>query len=267
MVHPTRELAERLERAFAWRTAEFVRVCGEPHSVAEPIAGGWAPFVEPGHPVNRASGMGVRGEVAPADLDRLESFYLSRGEPVRVELCPFAHASLISLLGARAYRLRSFTTMHALSLARWSPPPAIEGVAVERVADSTVDEFARTISLGFHEGSEPAPMYLRIPRVNARMPSVACFLARVDGRPAGAGSVSLTPRDEGGVACLFGAATLPWARRRGVQRALLTARLGLARDAGFDLAGVMAETGSASDRNMHRVGFGALYTRPALGLQ
>ena len=70
--------------------------------------------------------------------------------------------------------------------------------------------------------------------------------------------------DEAGVAQLAGAATLPAFRRRGVQRALLAARLAAARRAGCDLAVVTTQPGTQSQVNAERQGFRLLYARAIL---
>ncbi|MFN0131520.1 MAG: GNAT family N-acetyltransferase [Phycisphaerales bacterium] len=271
MLTGTHELAARLERAFAERMIGFARAAraaGESRVEVLEAAGGCATFIEPGHPVNRASGLGMSGEVTPEAIDGVESFFRTRGEPTRLELCPFADSSLIRLIGDRGYRLRGFITIHAVRLAdlstRESASEGQPGLSVERVNNVTLEEFTVVLSRGFHDGVDPEPLYRRIPRVNYITAGTACFLARVDGRAAGAGSVGVVSDTHGTIACLFGAATEPWARRRGVQRALLAARLALARDAGCDLAAVMAQTGSASDRNMARAGFMPVYTRTSV---
>jgi len=86
---------------------------------------------------------------------------------------------------------------------------------------------------------------------------VTCFLASIDGQPAGGGAVSF--RD--GTASLFSTSVLPGFRRRGVQTALLQARLAAAAAAGCDLATVMTSPGSSSQRNVQRSGFAVAYTR------
>jgi GNAT superfamily N-acetyltransferase len=63
---------------------------------------------------------------------------------------------------------------------------------------------------------------------------------------------------------LCGAATLPAFRRRGVQSALLHARLAQARQAGCDLAVVTTQPGSKSQENVQRAGFELLYVRAVL---
>ena len=64
-----------------------------------------------------------------------------------------------------------------------------------------------------------------------------------------------------GVALLGGAATVPELRRRGLQAALLEERLRYAFEHGCDLAMMVAEAGSNSQRNAERKGFRIAYTR------
>src|SRR5690349_20059744 len=67
-----------------------------------------------------------------------------------------------------------------------------------------------------------------------------------------------------GVAQLTGAATVPAHRRRGVQTALLSARLADAAAAGCDVAVIITQPGSKSQQNAQRQGFDLLYTRAVL---
>ena len=64
-----------------------------------------------------------------------------------------------------------------------------------------------------------------------------------------------------GITQLFGAATHPVHRRRGIQSALLRARLCAGRARGCDLAVVTTQPGSKSQQNALRAGFSLLYTR------
>jgi GNAT superfamily N-acetyltransferase len=68
----------------------------------------------------------------------------------------------------------------------------------------------------------------------------------------------------GGIAQFTGAATAPAHRRRGVQTALLSARLADAAAAGCDIAVVTTQPGSKSQQNVQRRGFDLLYTRAVL---
>jgi ribosomal protein S18 acetylase RimI-like enzyme len=92
------------------------------------------------------------------------------------------------------------------------------------------------------------------------VPGYRGFLARLGGALAGAASLRL----HAGIAQLTGATTLPAHRRRGVQTALLRARLGFAAKEGCDLAVVTTQPGSVSQQNAMRQGFSLLYARAVL---
>ncbi|MGH8248379.1 MAG: GNAT family N-acetyltransferase, partial [Gammaproteobacteria bacterium] len=91
-------------------------------------------------------------------------------------------------------------------------------------------------------------------------PGYRLFFARRNGAVAGCASMRLC----NGVAQLCGAATLPEHRRRGVQSALLRARLADAAIQGCDIAVMTTQPGSKSQQNAIRQGFSILYTRAIL---
>jgi GNAT superfamily N-acetyltransferase len=64
--------------------------------------------------------------------------------------------------------------------------------------------------------------------------------------------------------CRSSSPTAPAHRRRGVQTALLSARLADAAAAGCDIAVVTTQPGSKSQQNVQRRGFDLLYTRAVL---
>ena len=69
---------------------------------------------------------------------------------------------------------------------------------------------------------------------------------------------------EHNVFAMFGDATLPEFRRRGIQSALVQARLRAAAEAGLDLAAVVTQGGSTSQRNYERMGFRVAYSKATL---
>jgi GNAT superfamily N-acetyltransferase len=135
--------------------------------------------------------------------------------------------------------------------------PEPPGVFIEQVGHSQIDLWTLTVSQGFAEKRPVVPEIVEVMKMFALSPGVESYLARVDGKVAGGATLAI--RD--GVAGLFGASTLPAFRRRGVQRALLQARLARAAEAGCDLAVCLAQPGSTSQRNIVRRGFTVLYTR------
>jgi MOSC domain-containing protein YiiM/GNAT superfamily N-acetyltransferase len=76
------------------------------------------------------------------------------------------------------------------------------------------------------------------------------FLGEINGVPVANGSLHVS----GGVGWLRGALTAPEARGRGIQSALIAARVRAAAEAGCDLVGASAEPESVSARNLLRLG-------------
>jgi GNAT superfamily N-acetyltransferase len=114
-----------------------------------------------------------------------------------------------------------------------------------------------TVSQGFAEQFAVTQELLDVMHMFALGSGSECYLARVDGKVAGGATLSV----RSGVAGLFGASTLPAFRNRGVQTALLHARLARAAANGCDVAVSLARPGSVSQRNIVRQDFRVLYTR------
>ena len=105
----------------------------------------------------------------------------------------------------------------------------------------------------------PREVYLRAER-DAAAAGVARYVALHDGTVAGGAGLRMAE----GVAQLAGAGTVPAYRRRGIQTALLSARLADAAEAGCDVAVITTQPGSKSQQNAQRQGFDLLYTRAVL---
>lgn len=259
------ELARRIELAEAYAAVggaeTMLRLRPESGAAVEQIAGGFAIYCGANSPTTQAVGVGLDGPVSEEEFERLENFYCSRSEPVRVETCPLADASLIGHFGKRGYRVTEFSNVMALPLDDGHDAKNWEGrtseVATEKVGHGQIDLWTLTVSQGFAEKGPVVPEIVEVMKMFALSPGVECHLARVDGKVAGGATLAI--RD--GVAGLFGASTLPAFRKRGVQTALLHARLKRAAEAGCDLAVCLAQPGSTSQRNIVRRGFTVLYTR------
>jgi GNAT superfamily N-acetyltransferase len=135
-------------------------------------------------------------------------------------------------------------------------------VTVRRAMTEEAKLWSETVAQGFAEHFPVTQPILDVmggffPRSGD---DASCFLAFVNGPVAGGAAVSA----RGGVCGLFGASTLPAFRRRGVQTALMSARLAWATERGCDLAVSIAQPGSASHRNIERRGFRVAYTRTKL---
>jgi hypothetical protein len=256
------ELARRIELAEAQVAAEAAEALQRlrPNSGAavKRVAGGFAIYFGPNSPITQAVGLGLDGPVNDEEFDRLEEFYRSRNEAVRVETCPLADATFIEQFGKRGYRVTEFSNVMARPLSPAEKlPEAPAGVAIERAAGDQIEVWTRTVSQGFAEHFPVSQQVMDVMRMFALGPKSECYLARVDGKIAGGGTLAI----HDGVAGLFGASTLLEARNRGVQTALLLKRLARGAQAGCDLAVSLAQPASTSQRNIARQGFRTLYTR------
>ncbi len=241
---------------------------------AEPILGGMMSFTGPGSWTNQACGLAMDAPATEAEIDRLVRFYTDRGHEPRVELAPFAHPTLIAGLAARGFSLLEFETVMARALPSAEPPAALppQGVTIRLVRpdDATeVDTWVRTSNSGFVRPGDPGEsMFNESSRRVAVHPRVVCFLAESAGQPIGAGAVELArPTGEETIACLIATSVLPEHRRRGVQQALMAARLIAARERGASFAFVHARPGIATERNARRLGFQTLYTKAVMVLR
>jgi len=85
------------------------------------------------------------------------------------------------------------------------------------------------------------------------------FVAAVEGRPVACGTGLVIPEHR--VFALCGAGTLAGFRGRGLQTALLRARMAAAVTAGCDYAVVVTQGGTTSQRNAERLGFRVAYSK------
>jgi GNAT superfamily N-acetyltransferase len=262
MIFADLALARRLEMADAATGAEYAQTHAllypQTGAASLPVAGTQASFAGVESPLTQAFALGMNGSITAAELDQIEEFYRSRGTAVNLEVCPLADPSVRELLADRGYRPVEHTNVLVRSL---DPNGAFTpSSAAIRISQPTWDEaetWARLVAQGFVEGEEVAPPVLEIFLTFFQMPNNKCFLARLDGEPAGGGLL----RIDQGLASLAATSALPDARGRGVQSALIEARLAFAAAAGCDLAMVSTLPGSISQRNVERQGFQVVYTR------
>ncbi|MER5449975.1 GNAT family N-acetyltransferase [Streptomyces sp. NPDC002764] len=265
-------LAERIERAEAQlmsAAAEAARLRrGDDAAFVMRVAGGVATFAEDDSPFNKIAGLGFAGVPDAAVLDHIERAFAERGAAVQAEVAHLADPAVGALLTERGYRLVSFENVLGLALdgtyERMTPP----GIEVRVCRDDEFDTWLDVVADGFaHPDDQGVPSHEEFPRqalANAERDFAAAgvvhHIALYDGTVAGGGSLRIAD----GVAQLTGAATAPEHRRRGVQTALLSARLADAAAAGCDIAVVTTQPASKSQQNVQRRGFDLLYTRAVL---
>jgi GNAT superfamily N-acetyltransferase len=262
-------LSARLEAAEAAQLEGLVRTVSarlpDRGTAVASIAGGRAAFLGPHAAISRAAGLGMSGPVTAADVEALEGFYRSRGTEARILVSPFADESLFERLGERGFRLDGLDTLLVRRIEADetfpSVSPAASDVAVHLAAPEDAAAWVHTSLAGFAPPGEPPALdRAAIFEAGFHEPGSAYLAATVAGVVAGGGAL----HRHGATAHLFAASTLPAFRGRGVQSALIAARLAIGRDAGCDLAFVGTAPGSAAQRNFERWGFAPVYSQALL---
>lgn len=262
MLHANQALSAAIELSVARDLARLVDKAREmyPDQAAESmaIAGGRAVWLGLGAPVNMSCGMGFSGVVSASEIDAVERFYADRGERAAISFSPLADLTLAAVLARRGWVVTGFENVLVREMADLSVPARATGVSVGR-ADSADDrELWATLSgRAFRAPHETTPDQHRLDRVMAHRRDVVQLFGLYRGEPAGTGALWV----DGDLAWLLADATLPDYRGRGIQSALQVRRLELAREAGCRLAVTESVPGSASQRNMERLGFQVAYTR------
>ena len=234
-----------------------------------PLAGGVASFAEEGSPFNKVAGLGFGGLPSPTALDEMEQAFAACGAPVQIEIAHLADPAIGALLTGRGYRLVSFENVLGRALegepGRVTPP----GIEVRPSGDDELGAWLDVIVEGhLHPDTQGSPEHEEFPREAleraerdlATAAGVTRYIALHDGIIAGGATVRMA----GGLAQFAAAATAPAHRRRGIQTALLSARLADAAAAGCDIAIVTTVPGSKSQQNAQRQGFDLLYIRAVL---
>jgi GNAT superfamily N-acetyltransferase len=274
-------LARRIERAEARLVVDIARGVLERSpregGFLQEFGGGAAVCAGADSPLTKWTGLGLWGPPDERLIADLEARFAASGCPVRIELCEWAERSWIELLTGRGYREIGREEVLALELdggsrrrledqERARPPE----ISVECVAAADAARWLDLVVTGFlaPDGSAATPPTESFPRealerAFADTLGVSGFTlhaARIRGELAGGGG----SRRLEGLVQLCGASTLPEHRGRGVQSALLSARLLDAARAGADLAVVTTEPGSRSQRNARARGFEPAYGRRVL---
>lgn len=265
MIFADSNLARRLELHKSTAALEYAQAQEQirPGTTAVlTVAGGNAVFVGAASPISKAVGLGMQEPITPADLDRLEEFFRDRGKAPKLELCPLAHPSLLSLVTERLYRIDHFRNVLFRPVRPGEGLPDLTpGATISRaVSPGEKREWLLTVARGFLGRDEIVPEETWITEPMTQVPAVACYQARLSDEPVGGGAMAI--RD--GLAYLSSTSVRPPYRVQGVQSALLRARLNDAMEAGCDLVMVETNPGSPSQRNLERFGFRLAYTTMAV---
>ncbi len=265
-------LAGRIERAETQLIARASEAARRRRAGAAgfviPVAGGVASFAAEGSPFNKVAGLGFGGVPDAAALGEIERAFTACGAPVQIELAHLADPATGALLTERGYRLVSFENVLGRAINGEPAPVTPPGVQVRPSGDAEFEAWLEAVADAVaHPDTQGVPAHEEFPRevIEAAERDFAAagvlrYAALRDGVIAGGASFHIAA----GIAQLTGAATVPAHRRRGIQTALLSARLADAAAAGCDIAVVTTQPGSKTQQNAQRQGFDLLYTRAIL---
>ena len=266
------DLAARIDRAEARQMIAIARGSADRDPSLQPfvvpVGQGAAIFVGPTSPTNKMIGVGLGEAIDAAVLDDVEARFAARGARLQAEISVLAGPEVHATLVARGYEPAGFEHVlgHPMGAAIAALPT---GVTVEVIHEAQLTELCEVMVEAFATpdvggvGGDAIPPADEIRRWFLLTMSVDGFrgyVARVGGAIAGGGAL----RIDGDIAQFSGAGTLPAFRRRGVQTALLRARLADAAASGCRVGVVVTQPGSKSQQNVQREGFGLLYARQLL---
>jgi GNAT superfamily N-acetyltransferase len=250
-------LAARLEATEGHVAASFIDARGSADAVWRQFGSTIALCDGADSPLTQTFGLGLDGGASAARLAEIEALFTSRGLDVMHEVCPLAGVATYALLAERGYRPIELSTVLVQRLGDPRDAAPRSDLRVRPIVAADRPAWIETSIAGWSSDPEIASAVRSIAEVSSRNPAMTQYLVEHAGAPIATGSLGV----HGSVAILAGASTVPAARGLGAQALLLAARLAEARQRGCELAMMVAEPGSTSQRNAERNGFRVAYTR------
>ena len=237
----------------------FQKTRPEIGAAEEEICGGHMVFAGLGSPIGRATGTGLDRPITAVDIDQVEQFYRAHKTPSQVDLCPLHDPSVFEMFKERRYAIAELNNVlyRKLDTAERFPPPP-PGCEIRRSLTEEANAAGAIVEGAFFPDGAPeafqgliAPFY--------QMEQALAFVASIKGTLVACGTGLVIPEHR--VFALCGAGTLAGFRGRGLQTALLRARMAAAVDAACEYAVVVTQGGSISQRNAERLGFRVAYSK------
>lgn len=256
-------LARRLESGEEMPQVLYARVFQKSRpeigAAEQEICGGHMVFAGLGSPIGRVTGVGFHRPITADDLDRIEQFYRSHKAPSQVDLTPLHEPAVFELFKERGYGIAELNNVLYRRLDRNEQfPPAPPHCQIRRSPPEEAEVTGNIVESAFFPDGAPegfrgliAPLY--------QMKDARAFVATIDGKPVACGTGLVIPEHH--VFALCGAGTLAEYRGRGLQTALLRARMAAAVASGCEYAVVVTQGGTASQRNAERLGFQVAYSK------
>jgi MOSC domain-containing protein YiiM/GNAT superfamily N-acetyltransferase len=204
----------------------------------------------PGPAFNRADGLSGLPHLAPYAIERFRRAGTRGWLPMDEPPWPGAPSGI---------SIETHVAAPDTILARAADGPSVPGLVVRSVGPEDLEDWIALMVTLSDLGGASASAWRRIIPSLARAPGHRLVLATLGGRSVGVGLVAIRRN----VGFLRSASVLPEARGHGIQRALVAERARLAAEAGVDLlAAGTAPENAASVRNLRRLGFETIWSRP-----
>ena len=257
-----KEFARRLESCEELPQVEYARVFQKTRpeigAAEAEICGGHMSFCGLGSPVGRAVGLGLDRPFTEADLDQVEDFYRSHNAPAQVDLCPLHEPAVFEMFKQRGYGVAELNNVLFRKLEDEKVPVPPAGCEIRRAPLEEADLTGTIVETAFFPDGAPEPFRGLIAPLY-QMARALAFVASVNGKLVACGTGLIIPEHK--VFALCGAGTLAEYRGRGLQTALLRARMAAAAEAGCEYAVVVTQGGTTSQRNAERLGFQVAYSK------
>ena len=209
-------------------------------------------------PINETVvGLGMVSAVDETLLNDIENFYrINNSSSFVIRACSLSDPSLIELTQKRGYVLDRFSYRWFLDLEKWHSPFFELDKKVEIVDDTGENDWARTVASGFENVDDVSEEYnLDFQKACFCMKSSIPVCAYDKNIISAGGMLVLHNR----IVSLFSTSTKPSFRKKGYQTALIDWILRYAQQNGATIATIETEPGSASQRNVERLGFRLAY--------
>jgi ribosomal protein S18 acetylase RimI-like enzyme len=254
------EACEEMPQVLYARAFQKIRL--EIGAAEEEICGGHMIFAGLGSPIGRATGLGFDRPFTAQDVDRVEQFYRSHNAPAQVDLCPLHDPAVLAMFKQRGYGIAE---LNNVLYRRLDPAEeflrAPSGCEIRRGRPEEARALGGIVERAFFPDGAPeafrdllTPLY--------QMEGALTFAASVEGKMVACGAGLVIPEHR--IFAVCGAGTSAEFRGRGLQTALLRARLAAAAAAGCEYAVVVTQGGTASQRNCERLGFRVAYSKVTL---
>lgn len=262
-----RQLARRLESAEeipqVYHAQAYEKSRPQTGAAVEKISGGHVMFAGLGSPIGHAAGLGLDRPFTPEDLDRVEEFYRRHEAPSQVDLTPLHEPRVFEMFKQRGYRLAELNNVLWRQLTPLDEMPSCpSGVHIRQGRPQEANAFAGILARCFHEYKNPPEGFEQMLAPLYAMPGAITFIASDCDKPVAVAAGLIIPEHK--ILALFGAGTLPEYRCRGMQAAMLGTRLQAGAEAGCEIAVVVTQGGTVSQRNCERLGFRVAYSKATL---